>query len=64
MSVRGLLGRRIPPPDGIGGDWEFGSRGIGNVDAAGELYVEGGADEYTDTARGKKGGLIDRLVFK
>jgi len=48
--VRGLLGRRIPP-EGMGGDWELGSRGIGNVDAAGELYEDGGADpdEYIDT---------------
>jgi hypothetical protein len=50
MSVRGLLGKRMPP-DGIGGDCELGSLGMGKVGTDGELYDDGGAepDEYKDT---------------
>ncbi len=53
MSESGALGRRIPPSGGTkGGDCELGSRGMGKVEADGELNDEGGFDppEYTDTA--------------
>ena len=53
MSERGALGKRMPPSRGTkGGDCEFGSRGMGKVEAEGELYDAGGLDppEYTDTA--------------
>ena len=36
ISLSGALGRRIPV-DSMGGDWEFGSRGIWNGATAGEL---------------------------
>ena len=36
MSPMGLLGRRMPPED-MGGDCEWGSRGMENVDTEGEL---------------------------
>ena len=42
MSERGALGKRMPPSSG--GDWEFGSRGMGNVDTAGELNDDEGTD--------------------
>ncbi len=51
MSESGAFGRRMPPSKG--GDCELGSRGMGKVDAAGELNDDGGLDpdEYTDTTR-------------
>lgn len=42
MSVRGAFGKRMPPSRG--GDCEFGSRGIGKVETAGELNDEEGTD--------------------
>ena len=39
MSLSGALGRRIPV-DSMGGDCEFGSRGIWNGATAGELYPD------------------------
>ena len=36
MSLSGAFGRRMPV-DSMGGDWEFGSRGIGYDATAGEL---------------------------
>lgn len=49
MSERGVLGRRMPPSRG--GDCEFGSRGMGNVEIAGELKDEEGSepDDARDT---------------
>ena len=45
MSESGALGRRMPPSGGTkGGDCELGSRGMGNVEADGELNDEGGLD--------------------
>ena len=45
ISERGALGRRMPPSGGTkGGDCELGSRGIGKVEADGELNDEGGLD--------------------
>ena len=45
ISERGALGRRMPPSGGTkGGDCELGSRGMGNVEADGELNDEGGLD--------------------
>lgn len=49
MSDRGMLGRRMPPS--TGGDCEFGSRGMGKVEIAGELNdeEESEPDEARDT---------------
>ena len=45
ISERGALGRRMPPSGGTkGGDCELGSRGMGKVEADGELNDEGGLD--------------------
>jgi hypothetical protein len=50
MSFRGAFGSRIPD-DSVGGDCEFGSRGIGYGPTAGELYPDCGAEpeEYSET---------------
>ena len=45
ISESGAFGRRIPPSLGAsGGDWEFGSRGIENVETAGELNDDEGIE--------------------
>ena len=57
MSVSGAFGRRMPPSRApIGGDCEFGSRGIENVDTAGELYDDEGTepDDASDTGKDRK----------
>ena len=45
MSERGAFGSLMPPARGPrGGDCEFGSRGMGYVWTAGELYDDGGSE--------------------
>ena len=45
ISDSGTLGRRVPTPRvPSGGDCEFGSRGMGNVETAGELYDDEGTE--------------------
>ena len=45
ISESGAFGRRIPPSRApSGGDCEFGSRGMENVETAGELYDDEGTE--------------------
>ena len=66
MSCRGAFGRRMPPSRG--GDCDAESRGMGNVETAGELKDDEGTepDDASETASyisiGKKNSVRRKLT--